>query len=153
MKRNYPRTLVLLALLSTNLWANELDIRKLMPSEELDTSGISDLNDKQVEIINQWLIRYTAHKAPQLRKTSSQVVTEIENDQETFINGSFSGWTGKTKFTMKDGSRWQQRLPGRWFTSATTSPPVIIRRTNLGFYKMTVITARGKKTIGIKRLN
>lgn len=127
-----------LALPSVILAAEDPDIRELMTAEEFAASGIGRLSSDEIEVINQWLIRYTAQDAAEIRD-SSPAVQEVENAAiRSRIDGEFNGWNGPTRFVLQNGQIWETRSSRRYNYSAT-DPEVEITRNWMGIYRMRIL--------------
>ena len=76
MRSPFIRFVAHLALLSVPLCgvvrADGPDIRKLMTPEEFDASGLEKLSPQEIEALNRWIVRYTAHEAPEVRRQTSR---------------------------------------------------------------------------------
>ncbi|MFK7830007.1 MAG: hypothetical protein AB8B57_09530 [Congregibacter sp.] len=125
-------------------------IEALMSAEEFRESGLHELNEEQLRSLDAWLLRFTAGDAEMLQQ-SSAAVREVEKDfaVEARLADGFSGWTGKTMFTLDNGQVWQQRLEGRYPYRGPANPEVRISKNWLGFYKMTLVEAG--RSIGVSR--
>ncbi|MFT4767253.1 MAG: hypothetical protein ACI8RN_000378 [Glaciecola sp.] len=124
---------------------------KLMSDQEFVETGLGKLNAKELEALNQWLIRYTAGDAVVLQATN-EAVREAEKsyEVESSITGEFSGWTGKTVFRLENGQVWEQRLSGRYPYRGPANPKVVISKNFMGFYKMTLVDV--DRSIGVSRV-
>ena len=149
--------IVLLALVSVPLcglvWADGPDIRKLMTPEEFEAAGLDKLSPAEIEALNRWVVRYTAHEAPEVRRQDVVVKAEAAKADEagikTRIAGEFTGWDGDTIFRLQNGQIWKQRLDGRWHYRAD-SPEVELHKNLMGFWVLKVVETG--KSIGVKRL-
>lgn len=129
--------------------AEDPDIRQLMTTEELAASGLDELSNEEIEVINRWLTRYTALDADDIRETSP-AVQEIENaDIRSQIDGEFNGWNGPTRFYLKNGQIWETRSQRRYDYSAT-DPEVVITRHWPGLYRLRIV-ATGQ-AISVRRV-
>ena len=148
---------VVLTLVSVPLcglvWADGPDIRKLMTPEEFEAAGLDKLSPAEIEALNRWVVRYTAHEAPEVRRQDVVVKAEAAKADEagikTRIAGEFTGWDGDTIFRLQNGQIWKQRLDGRWHYSAD-SPEVELHKNLMGFWVLKVVET--DKSIGVKRL-
>ena len=129
------------------------DIRKLMTPEEFDAAGLEKLSPQEIEALNRWIVRYTAHEAPEVRRQDVVVKAEAAKVDDagikTRIAGAFNGWDGDTVFRLENGQVWKQRLEGRWSYHAE-SPEVELHKNLMGFWVLKVVEA--DKAIGVKRL-
>ena len=72
-----------------------------------------------------------------------------ESEINTRILSPFTGWTGRTVFTMENGQVWQQRMEGNYtFKGADTR--VIITRGAFGLDRMRLVETG--RWIGVKRI-
>ena len=129
------------------------DIRKLMTPEEFQAAGLDKLTPQQIEALNRWVVRYTAHEAPEVRRQDEVVKAEAAKAEDegikTRIAGAFEGWDGDTVFRLQNGQVWKQRLEGRWHYRAD-SPEVELHKNLMGFWVLKVVET--DKSIGVKRL-
>lgn len=152
-----PPVLLLLLALAAALpaaAADTPDVRALMSAEEFRAAGLDKLSAEELEALNQWVIRYTAKDAPEIRQRSEVVREEIAKVEavgvRTRIAGEFRGWEGSTVFRLENGQTWKQRLPGRWFHKAQ-SPEVELRKNMMGFWVMRLVDA--DRAIGVTRID
>ncbi len=135
------------------VWAEGPDIRKLMTPEEFEAAGLDKLSPAEIEALNRWVVRYTAHEAPEVRRQDVVVKAEaVKADKagiKTRIAGEFTGWDGDTVFRLQNGQIWKQRLEGRWHYRAD-SPEVELHKNLMGFWVLKVVETG--KSIGVKRL-
>lgn len=124
-------------------------IEKMMKPEEFSAAGLAKLSPEELARLNQWMLRFIAYDAQQVVKTDS-AVQELQNAPvRRRIAGQFTGWTGKTTFTLDNGEVWRQRLPGRYAVTLD-KPEVEIYRNLLGFHELRILKT-GKK-IGVTRI-
>ena len=129
--------------------ADDPEIQKLMTEEEFSASGLGKLSKAELDVINRWLIRYTAEDAPEML-TSSPAVKEIEeSDIESQIDGAFSGWNGPTQFPLKNGQLWETQST-RQYSYSAVDPEVIITRNFIGTYRMRIVETG--KAISVRRV-
>jgi hypothetical protein len=125
-------------------------IEKLMTQEEILAAGIGRLTVAEIKALDEWLVRYTAKKAPDLNIRNEEVRRVFLEDVETTVVGRFVGWSGKTRFQLANGEVWQQRY-GKSFKTNLMDPKVVLKRTWAGTYELYVIEA--DRAIGVKRVN
>lgn len=125
-------------------------VEELMSPEEFSEAGLDKLGPEEREALNQWLIRYTAWQAPQIRQTNKEV-KEVEKayEQRATIKQPFKGWSGKTYFYFENGEVWQQRTAGKYQYSGDETE-VVIRRNFMGYFKMELL-ATGRQ-VGVKQI-
>ena len=130
---------------AVSLSADGPKVQDLMTPEEFDASGLHKLTPAELDALNRWLVRYTAHEAPLVRQMSPEVKKEVATATtapkiiHSQIDGTFEGWSGKTLFHLKNGQTWRQRLPGT-YRVLLTDPEVEISQRALGFYWMKVVS-------------
>ncbi|MEM6901040.1 MAG: hypothetical protein AAF583_14880 [Pseudomonadota bacterium] len=126
-------------------------IEALMDEAEFSEAGLGKLSQDELKNLNAWLLRYTAGEAKVLQQKNT-AVREAKKNLEVVsrITGEFSGWTGKTVFTLENGQVWQQRLDGRYRYRGEANPEVRISKNWMGFYRMELIGQ--KKAIGVTRV-
>lgn len=136
------RALLLGALGAALVAADTPNVQELMTPEEFQASGLAKLSPSELDALNAWLLRYTAHEAPIVRKTSPEVKREaVDTPSPTIhsqIDGAFTGWNGKTLFRLKNGQVWKQRLSGTYRTKLT-DPEVEIYQKYFGLYWMKIV--------------
>lgn len=127
-------------------------IKRLMTEQEFKAAGLDQLEERELDALNAWLLNYTAGHAPVLIQTNEEVKeARPESEIVSRIQGNFTGWGGDTVFRLENGQVWRQRLSGRYRYSGPPNPEVRISRNIMGFYKMTV-TETGK-SIGVSLAN
>ncbi len=130
-----------------------LDVRDLMSADEFEAAGLDRLSQEEVDVLNAWLLRYTAREAPILRTSNEDVREEVRKVEaeviKSRIDGDFDGWSGKTVFVLQNGQIWQQRMGGSWRHHAI-APEVEIRKNFMGFWDMQMVD--GGRQVGVKRL-
>ena len=127
-----------------------VDIRKLMTAYEFQQTGLNTLNEKQLEALNLWLINFTANEAPILKKKNSSVKEAEKVSVISQLDGEFAGLTGKTKFILKNGQIWQQRVVEIWSSPVINEPNVEIRKNFMGFHIMEIEGL--KRSVRVKRV-
>ncbi|MDT8428052.1 MAG: hypothetical protein RQ757_04715 [Pseudomonadales bacterium] len=123
-------------------------VKSLMSAEEIQATGLEKLSVEEIEALNAWLVRYTAHEASTLKGQVAEIREEVNQGMRDRIDGTFTGWDGNTIFNLKSGQVWQQRNGGIWSTRMT-DPEVIITRRFMWYYLRVEGTGR---SIGVTRL-
>ena len=159
-------SLLLIAAFSLPLLAaDELpSIEDLMTEDELRATGVDDLSARQIEALNEWLVRFrdgeiseAIAEAPSAAETpgSSQAVSDVYPPPrertiiESRIDGEFNGWTGRTRFTLQNGQIWEQRRGRRWKITLD-NPEVRLSQNFMGAWEMEVVSEG--RSIGVRRL-
>lgn len=173
MTKQAPLFLALLcALLSTAIFAADEppNIETLMTAEELRATGVDDLSRTEIRALNAWLERFrdgeitaaveqavaeapvsTNTDAPAVRQEPADVYPPPRERLEinTRISGEFSGWEGRTQFTMDNGQVWEQRRGRRWKITLQ-NPEVRLYQNFLGAWEMEVVSE--DRSIGVRRI-
>lgn len=173
MTKNVLLTCSLLSplFLGSALHAQDIpDIEELMTPDELRATGVNDLSNAEKRALNEWLQRFrdgeinaaieeAVAEAPVSTDTENRVIrTEPEDvypppreSQEinSRIAGEFSGWEGRTRFTLENGQVWEQRRSSRWKVSLQ-SPEVRLYQNFLGAWEMEIVDE--DRTIGVRRI-
>ena len=131
------------------LSAEDPNIRELMTDEEFAAAGLARLSDDEIDVINSWLVRYTAQDAPQLINTSPAVKELNRATVTSKIDGEFNGWNGPTRFVLQNGHVYETNSTRRYDYSAI-DPEVEITTNWLGIQKMRVLETG--KAINVRRL-
>jgi hypothetical protein len=130
------------------------DVRELMSSEDFLAAGLDKLTPKEIDALNDWLVRFTAKDAPELQHENAAVKEEIKRVEQEGIRsrivGEFRGWDGDTVFRLENGQVWKQRIRGRWFYRAT-APEVELKKNFLGFWEMRIVEAN--RAVGVTRID
>lgn len=147
-------------------------IENLMTAEELEASGVADLNSSQLEALNAWLQKFSrgeitaadvavpaatsVQSEPAVVETTEAPspgddVRQRQKGEEIFsrIAGEFNGWTGKTRFPLENGQIWEQRKGWRW-NITLDRPEVRIYKNFMGAYEMEIISEG--RSIGVRRI-
>jgi hypothetical protein len=146
--------LLLLPILSVAVLAADTEsfpgVKNLMEADQYKAAGLDKLTPQERDVLNQWLIKYTAFEAPVILRTNKEV-KEVEKQFELTarIKQPFTGWSGKTVFHLDNGEIWQQRLTGRYSYSKDDTA-VLIDKNFMGFHVMTLISTG--QSIGVKRI-
>jgi len=115
-------------------------VKNLMSSAEFTSSGLDRLSDEELDVLDDWLVRYTAGHAAILRVKNPEVIAASKNfELLSQIKGDFRGWSGETLFQLENGQVWRQRLQGRYTYTGPPNPEIRITRSWMGFYKLTII--------------
>jgi len=69
---------------------------------------------------------------------------------EAEIVGPFSGWTGKTVFTLSNGQVWRQRN-GSDYRHTAQGQTVAVKKNFMGYWTLTVLSSG--RTVGVRRID
>jgi len=149
-------------------------LEERMSGQDFKKSGLEKLSKQELDYLNAWLngqsVLPTANTSPQSASASSQpasastaatpVVADDrvgfkskKNDRgsiESGIDGPFTGWSGRTRFKLRNGQVWEQVGGGSHYFKAD-NPKVRIEPKAFGSWKMYVGDSnRGVKVKRIK---
>lgn len=65
-------------------------------------------------------------------RTERVAVRQVNDVIQSRINGTFTGWHGRSKYTLRNGQTWEQR-DSRSRTRTRTNPSVVMYRTAAGW--------------------
>ena len=78
-------------------------IQKLMTGREFKAAGLDKLSPAELQQLDQWLVHFLAYDSEQIVQ-ADQTIQELQKKAvQHRIPGHFSGWTGKTVFTLDNG--------------------------------------------------
>ena len=143
MKRTYFFVCVLLASLAS-LPAAEPEnpafpgVQKAMTPEQYEAAGLSKLEPTERARLDEFIRNYVAvsnekvatsavDKAVKENKVSAPEVIQSR------IVGPFTGYTGRTVFTLENGQRWAQSQFDSAYFPKIDSPPVVIVKSGFGY--------------------
>lgn len=112
-----------------------------LPSSTVLAEQASSTSKAEDDVRPKTTANTTTRKSHQLVDQSDVIQSEID--------GTFKGWTGKTRFKLKNGDIWQQRQQATFITSLE-SPKVTIKKGRFGFYTMEVPAI--KRKVHVKRI-
>jgi hypothetical protein len=105
-------------------------VEKAMTPEQYEAAGISKLDEfirNYVSVSNEKVATAAVDKAIKEKKVSEPEVIQSR------IVGPFTGYTGRTTFTLENGQRWAQSQRDSMYYPKIDSPPVIIVKAGFGY--------------------
>lgn len=113
-------------------------VQKAMSSEEYEAAGLQKLEPAERAKLDEFIRNYVAvsnekvatsavDKAVKENKVSAPEVIESR------IVGPFTGYTGRTIFTLENGQRWAQSQRDSAYFPKIDSPTVIIYKKGFGY--------------------
>lgn len=113
-------------------------LQKAMSPEQYEAAGISKLDPAERARLDEFIRNYVAvsnervattavDKAVKEKKVSAPEVIQSR------IVGPFTGYTGRTVFTLENGQRWAQSQYDTAYFPKIDSPPVIIVKAGFGY--------------------
>ncbi len=119
---------------------------KNMSAEEMEQTGLEQLEPEQMEQLNSWMRGYLGQKEKEQRverrktkerffgffnrddKLKEIAAEEIVESIESRIMGDFYGWRGNTVFKLENGQIWKQGKTGGTYARKFTDPEIIIKK-------------------------
>ena len=113
-------------------------LQKAMTPEQYEAAGLSKLEPAERAKLDEFLKNYVAvsnekvatnavDKAVKENKVSAPQVIQSR------IVGPFTGYTGRTIFTLENGERWAQSQYDSAYFPKIDSPPVVIVKSGFGY--------------------
>jgi hypothetical protein len=116
-------------------------LEERMSQSEYRAAGLDKLSPEELKSLNEWLrVHGLAPGAPVARGKKLEFYPE-DNEREvidTAMAGTFTGWLGKTQWTMANGQVWQQAESGQRQDWSLSNPKVRLKPMLMGSWLMTV---------------
>lgn len=118
-------------------------IEQRMSQDELARSGLDRLNPEELKFLNDWIRTkgVSAAIAPVKKRDGSLEYRHDETPREVInaqMVGIFTGWRGKTRFTLDNGQQWEQVESGA-YSAQMNAPKVTIRPGIMDSWLMSVL--------------
>jgi len=116
-------------------------LEERMTGAEFRAAGLDKLSPDELARLNAWLEAHGSGKTQYVTPEGSKVFYPDSSSRETIedrIAGTFSGWLGKTVFTLENGQKWQQAESGRFGSRELDHPKVKIKPMLMGSWLMYV---------------
>ena len=117
-------------------------VEKAMTPEKYEAAGLQKLDAAEREKLDEFIRTYVASTTERVvaqtmdRAVEEKKVLAPEIIQSRIV-GPFSGYNGRTTFTLENGQRWAQSQRDSAYYPKIDSPPVIIVKGTIG-YKMII---------------
>jgi hypothetical protein len=137
-------SLLVLVASSSGLFAAEPEtpafpgLQKAMTPEQYEAAGLSKLDPAERAKLDDFIKNYVAVSNEKVATSAvdkaikEKKVSEPEVIQSRIV-GPFTGYTGRTVFTLENGQRWAQSQYDSAYFPKIDSPPVIIVRAGFGY--------------------
>jgi hypothetical protein len=113
-------------------------VQKAMTPEDYEAAGLQKLDPAERAKLDEFIRKYVAtsnervateavDKAVQEHKVQAPEVIQSK------IVGPFTGYTGRTIFTLENGQRWAQSQRDSAYFPKIDSPPVLIMKSGFGY--------------------
>jgi hypothetical protein len=118
-------------------------LEERMSKDEFHAAGLDKLSPQELKALNDWLGGHAIVKTVTKVETpeGKPVFDSDVGDRqpiEARIAGRFTGWFGKTTFTLDNGQQWTQAESGQFSNGKYDSPKVKIKPMLLGSWLMYV---------------
>ena len=123
------------------------EVREEVREELLEEVREADAAEREAEIERRVAIEVEAAKQ-EIAKAPPE--PEVSEPFEAEIVGPFSGWSGKTVFTLSNGQVWRQRS-GSNYRHTAKGQAVAVKKNFLGLWTLTVLSSG--RTVGVYRID
>jgi len=113
-------------------------VQKAMTPEDYEAAGLQKLEAAERAKLDEFIRKYVATSNE--RVSTSAVDKAIKENKvsapeviQSRIVGPFTGYTGRTIFTLENGQRWAQSQRDSAYFPKIDSPPVIIMKAGFGY--------------------
>src|SRR2546430_4040678 len=113
-------------------------VQKVMTPEQYEAAGLSKLDATERAKLDDFIKNYVAVSNEKVATTAvdkaikEKKVSEPEVIQSRIV-GPFTGYTGRTVFTLENGQRWAQSQYDSAYFPKIDSPPVVIVKAGFGY--------------------
>ena len=122
------------------------EVREEVREEVVEEVREADAAEREAEIERRVAIEVEAAKQ-EIAKAPPE--PEVSEPFEAEIVGPFSGWSGKTVFTLSNGQVWRQRS-GSNYRHTAKGQAVAVKKNFLGLWTLTVLSSG--RTVGVYRI-
>ena len=133
--------LLLLIASSAGAQTQPSTLEERMSQAEFHAAGLDKLSAQELQQLNAWLDAHGGSKTKYVDASGSPVFYPNDSARDAVnahIAGAFTGWRGKTVFTLDDGQQWQQDESGMYDAGKVSGPKVKIKPMLLGSWLMYV---------------
>jgi hypothetical protein len=113
-------------------------LQKAMTPEQYEAAGLSKLEAAERAKLDEFIRNYVAVSNEKVATTAvDKAVKENKVSAPEVIQsrivGPFTGYTGRTVFTLENGQRWAQSQMDSAYFPKIDSPPVVIVKAGFGY--------------------
>lgn len=122
-------------------------LEERMSQSEFHAAGLDKLSPDELKALDAWLQAHAGTQVTYVSPSGQPVFYPQESARETIdahIVGEFTGWYGKTVFTLDNGQQWQQAESGNNQCGKYENPKVTIKPTLMGSWLMYVDPCRSE---------
>lgn len=113
-------------------------LQKAMTPEQYEAAGLSKLDPAERAKLDEFIKNYVSVSNEKVATSAvdkaikEKKVSEPEVIQSRIV-GPFTGYTGRTVFTLENGQRWAQSQYDSAYFPKIDSPPVVIVKAGFGY--------------------
>ena len=117
-------------------------VKKAMPAEDYEAAGLEKLSEDERERLDGFIRNYVSSTSEKVAgRAVSEAVDEAVKRKEAMpaqviqsrIVGPFTGYDGRTRFTLENGEVWAQSQRDTAAFKKIDSPPVLILKDTIGY--------------------
>jgi hypothetical protein len=113
-------------------------VQKAMTPEQYEAAGLSKLDPAERAKLDEFIKNYVAVSNEKVATTAVDKAVKENKVQapeviQSRIVGPFTGYTGRTVFTLENGQRWAQSQFDSAYFPKIDSPPVVIVKAGFGY--------------------
>jgi len=113
-------------------------VQKAMSPEQYEAAGLSKLDPAERAKLDEFIKNYVAVSNEKVATTAVDKAVKENKVQapeviQSRIVGPFTGYTGRTIFTLENGQRWAQSQFDSAYFPKIDSPPVVIVKSGFGY--------------------
>lgn len=112
-------------------------VQKAMKPEDYEAAGLSKLDPAERAKLDEFIRSYVSVSN---ERASTAAVEQAVKDKrvtpeviQSRIVGPFTGYNGRTTFTLENGQRWAQSQRDTGYFPKIESPPVVIVKAGMGY--------------------
>jgi hypothetical protein len=113
-------------------------VQKAMAPEDYEAAGLSKLEPAERAKLDEFIRNYVAVSNDRVATAAVDQAVKDKKVQapeviQSRIVGPFTGYTGRTIFTLENGQRWAQSQRDSRYFPKIDSPPVVIVKAGFGY--------------------
>jgi hypothetical protein len=131
---------ILLVLTAASAQTQPSSLEERMSQADFRAAGLDHLSPEQLKYLNEWL-RTHGGAAPGVGPGGTPQFYADDSSRDVIeghIDGTFTGWRGKSVFKLDNGQEWRQAESGMYDAGKFDSPVVRIKPMLLGSWLMYV---------------
>ena len=113
-------------------------VQKAMTPEDYEAAGLQKLDPAERAKLDEFIKKYVATSNERVATDAVDKAVKEHKVQapeviQSRIVGPFTGYTGRTIFTLENGQRWAQSQRDSAYYPKIDSPPVLIMKSGFGY--------------------